>query len=436
VDSTDPVTCSPESGSVFPVGETTVTCTSKDKAGNTSHASFKVTVTAQKPKDTTAPELHVPSNMTVIAENASGAKASYTVTATDPDNSASELTIECSPASGSTFPLGETTVECSAKDPAGNTSHASFKITAKDTTPPVIEKVPSNITVEASSGAGAVVTYTNPTATDDVDSTDPVTCSPESGSVFPVGETTVTCTSKDKAGNTSHASFKVTVTAQKAADTAAPELHVPASMTVSAEGASGAKVSYTVTATDPDNNAGELTVECSPTSGSVFPLGETTVSCTAKDPAGNMSHASFTIAVKQQVVTHESAEAQIRKLLEEVESSNVPHGVRVKLAALLKSALHGLKGHHANAASRAAMAARHGHRKHKGHTRRHHGHKAGKGSHGANAAAAVCRMLGQFVREITHDQQLPNPKIAAALASSWTDKATGIESSLGCASGH
>jgi hypothetical protein len=219
--------CTPASESTFPVGETTVSCTATDSQGNTASESFKVTVTAQKVSDTTAPELHVPSNMTVSAENTSGAKASYTVTATDPDNSTGEIVVECTPASGSTFPLGETTVECSAKDPAGNTSHASFKITVKDATPPTIEKVPTNITVEATGASGAAVTYTKPTATDNVDGTDTVTCNPESGTTFPIGETTVTCTSTDKAGNTAHASFKVTVTAQKAPDTTPPDTTPP-----------------------------------------------------------------------------------------------------------------------------------------------------------------------------------------------------------------
>jgi len=53
---------------------------------------------------------------------------SYTVTATDPDNSPSQLTINCSPASGSTFPIGTTTVNCTASDPSGNSSSGSFQV--------------------------------------------------------------------------------------------------------------------------------------------------------------------------------------------------------------------------------------------------------------------------------------------------------------------
>jgi hypothetical protein len=36
---------------------------------------------------------------------------------------------------------------------------------------------------------------------------------------------------------------------------------------------------------------------CDPASGSLFPVGITTVTCTAEDPSGNISQASFTITV-------------------------------------------------------------------------------------------------------------------------------------------
>ena len=50
-----------------------------------------------------------------------------------------------------------------AKDAAGNTSTATFTVTVIDTTPPVITA--PDVTVEATSAAGAKVTYA-PTATD------------------------------------------------------------------------------------------------------------------------------------------------------------------------------------------------------------------------------------------------------------------------------
>ena len=81
--------------------------------------------------DTTPPGLQLPGTITADATSPQGAVVRYTVTATDPDNPPSQLTISCSPASGSTFPIGTTTVDCSASDPAGNTATGSFVVHVK-----------------------------------------------------------------------------------------------------------------------------------------------------------------------------------------------------------------------------------------------------------------------------------------------------------------
>ncbi len=82
---------------------------------------------------------------------------------------------------------------------------------AADTTPPVLTDVPSDISVEATGSDGAVVTWTDPTAVDDVDPGPVVACDPASGSMFPVGATKVTCTATDASGNAASATFDVTV---------------------------------------------------------------------------------------------------------------------------------------------------------------------------------------------------------------------------------
>ncbi|HEY3335173.1 MAG TPA: HYR domain-containing protein [Candidatus Limnocylindrales bacterium] len=79
-----------------------------------------------------------------------------------------------------------------------------------DTTDPVLHGVPADITV-ITSGDGAVVHWTDPTATDDTDASPSVACDPASGSLFPLGTTTVTCTATDEAGNHATATFTVTV---------------------------------------------------------------------------------------------------------------------------------------------------------------------------------------------------------------------------------
>jgi hypothetical protein len=47
-----------------------------------------------------------------------------------------------------------------------------------------------------------------------------------------------------------------------------------------------------------DNIAGVITISCNPPSGSIFPVGVTTVQCTATDASGNTAQASFTVTVE------------------------------------------------------------------------------------------------------------------------------------------
>src|SRR6185503_5101823 len=89
----------------------------------------------------------------------------------------------CSPASGSTFPLGSPTVTCTASDAAGNTSSATFNVVVKDATPPVFDPTP-DITINAAANANSATATYSPTATDAVGVTS-LTCSPASGSSFP-----------------------------------------------------------------------------------------------------------------------------------------------------------------------------------------------------------------------------------------------------------
>ena len=75
----------------------------------------------------------------------------------------------------------------------------------------------------------------------------------------------------------------------------APVLKVPAAMTVSAFGTAGAFVAFGVEAID--NNDGALTPVCTPASGSWYPVGTTTVVCSATNSMGISSTASFSVTV-------------------------------------------------------------------------------------------------------------------------------------------
>lgn len=76
-----------------------------------------------------------------------------------------------------------------------------------DVTPPAIT-APSSVVADATGPTGGVVTF-SVSALDDLDGEVGVTCSPPSGSTFPIGTTTVTCTASDATGNNATASFEV-----------------------------------------------------------------------------------------------------------------------------------------------------------------------------------------------------------------------------------
>jgi hypothetical protein len=266
-------------------GTDTFTYRASDGFSTSAPATVTITVT-----DATSPVLTLPADITAEAEGASGAAVTYAASASD--NVDGSPTPTCAPASGSTFAIGSTQVDCSVTDAAGNTDTGSFHVTVSDTTAPTLSAVPSAVTAEATGPGGAAVTYTPPTASDAVDGSPAVTCVPPSGSTFALGTQTVSCTTTDASGNQSAPqTFTVTVS-----DTTAPSLTVPASFAVFSADPAGTTVAYSTTATD----AGDAhpTVQCSPPSGSTFAPGTTTVTCTATDANGNTSAAqTFTVTV-------------------------------------------------------------------------------------------------------------------------------------------
>jgi predicted extracellular nuclease len=159
-----------------------------------------------------------------------------------------------------------------------------------DVEAPTFVNVPADHTAEAAGPDGAVVSYEAPSATDNLDTAVVVACSPVSGSLFPLGNTGVTCSAQDAAGNPAEASFTVSVV-----DTTAPVLTVPGDITGEATSADGRVVSFTATATDAVTTS--PAVDCTPASGSTFAVGDTVVTCAAADAAGNVATGTFTVTV-------------------------------------------------------------------------------------------------------------------------------------------
>ena len=158
----------------------------------------------------------MPPTITAEATSAAGAVVTYTVTVTDTEDPIP--TVTCTPASGSTFPIGDTTVNCDGVDATLATTRVdTFHVIVQDTTAPTVDK-PSDITCRGDRARpGTVVTFTRPASHDAVDGDGSSTCSPVSGTKFPKGHTTVTCSKTDAHSNTGSSTFTVWVR-----DTTAP----------------------------------------------------------------------------------------------------------------------------------------------------------------------------------------------------------------------
>jgi hypothetical protein len=143
----------------------------------------------------------------LVGPSVVGNVATWTVTAVenDPDfgetgTHAEPLSVGCNAVSGSAFPVGTTTVTCTATDledgDVGGSTHFDVVVAAPDTdlafTLPIVNPAP----VPAFAPIGATVNFTIPAATDE-DGPVSVSCDHQPGDTFAIGTTNVTCTATD-----------------------------------------------------------------------------------------------------------------------------------------------------------------------------------------------------------------------------------------------
>jgi HYR domain len=276
--------CSPSSGSTFAIGTRIVTCSAVDESGNRAVANFKVTIQLV---DADAPELVLPPPIEREATSLDGAAIGFSPSARDEIDG--RVRVSCSPPPGSTFRLGTTEVTCSAADENGNVANDTFTVRVLDRTQPTIE-VQSRVEVEATSPDGAVARYEF-SARDTADADVQVTCTPSSGSQLPLGERNASCTAIDDSDNSTRRPFVIAVI-----DRAGPQIDPPADRKAEATSAVGAAVQFGA-ASAVDLVDGARRVQCSAASGEMFPLGATTIRCTATDSRGNVGEGSFTVTV-------------------------------------------------------------------------------------------------------------------------------------------
>lgn len=226
--------------------------------------------------DTVAPSIDAPTDQILEATTTAGASFAANASATDLCGT-SELVLL--PATEQ-YALGTTTISVTAEDESGNASEASFTVTVEDTTAPELT-APADVETEAT----AVQT---PVATGEASASDifPLSVSSDAPAVFNLGETLVNWSATDANGNSSTATQIVSIV-----DTTAPQLTVPASVEVEAEGVQTTVAVGDASATD------IFPVTIDSDAPADFGLGTTLVNWTATDTSGNSSTGSQSVTV-------------------------------------------------------------------------------------------------------------------------------------------
>ncbi|MEW6131478.1 MAG: HYR domain-containing protein [Acidobacteriota bacterium] len=293
----------------FPKGVTTVTCTASDASSNTGTNSFTVTI-----NDTQAPAISC-ANVAAQSANADANCAAPVpdvrnlVRAQSSDNCTAgvDLVVTQSPAQGSLVSgTGSHPIMVTVTDASNNSATCVVAFTLIDTTLPVV-LCPANIVKVTEPNLCSAVATFSATASDNCSGVGTPVCTPPSGTTFPTGTTMITCTVRDAANNQSTPCwFTVTVM-----DTQPPSITCPANQTSVTVNPGNSTVTVTYPSPTAADNCGLASVVCNPPSGSAFPLGVTTVTCTAMDVAGNTTTCSFTVTTFDVCVQDDSVSSRV-----------------------------------------------------------------------------------------------------------------------------
>ncbi len=202
--STVTVTLTPDLRSPLGLGDTLVTATATDEAGNAA----PVCHFAVRVRDTTAPTLVCPGELALDATSPAGATVRdfrlLVYDAVDPSPR-----LEFSVDAGAVFPLGNTPVQVTAVDASNNRS-TPCGVDVRVREAPVTLACPADVAVSSKTEGGEAVTF-DVAAHDGFGGPASVSAIPASGSVFAPGTTTVNVTATSPSGQ-SQASCAFTVT--------------------------------------------------------------------------------------------------------------------------------------------------------------------------------------------------------------------------------
>ncbi|XP_033117029.1 receptor-type tyrosine-protein phosphatase epsilon-like isoform X2 [Anneissia japonica] len=166
---------------------------------------FTITV-----EDNEKPKLNCPQSVerpTDQGENFTTYDINEQVSATD---NVDVVVPNCVPNTDTFYLNGPTSITCTATDNSGNAESCSFEVTVYDPEPPKFENcVDQTFILLFNDDGEAVVNYTKPRVTDNVGVVSGPVCTPNSGSMFSMDSTLVTCNASDAAGNIGNCSFNV-----------------------------------------------------------------------------------------------------------------------------------------------------------------------------------------------------------------------------------
>ena len=200
--------------------------------------------------------------------------------------------VDCFPMSGDFFKMGNTRVDCTAYNSAGEKATSTFTVSVMDTVGPVITVPRELIKVPAESREGATVKY-DVSAYDEIWGQATPDCKPGNGDLFPIGLTVVTCYATDLEGNIGTAHFPVEVVG----DSNFYKLELRAQdVVVDARSPEGEYVDYKVEVSGTKDESPD--VSCYPKAGTLFPLGTTLVDCEAIDYNGMRGATTFSVEVR------------------------------------------------------------------------------------------------------------------------------------------
>jgi len=268
------------------LGVNNVTVTAVDGSGNTATAQITVTVV-----DNTAPALTLVNGPISVALSATGTAtvnaAGLVANATD---NCAVTTIAVSPNTFSCANIGANTVTVTATDASGNATAQTIQVNVVDNLAPVVTTVATvpNIVLGANGTASITAAAVVSSVVDNCTTSPNVVITPNVFTCADLGQVSVTIFASDAAGNISTTTKVVTVV-----DATAPVLvNAPQTVTLAACNATFT-YAYQVT----DNCGYTATMTAGYASGSLFPVGTTTVTWQFADQSGNVTTHTFNVTV-------------------------------------------------------------------------------------------------------------------------------------------